>query len=79
MNADKDKPSNPNKLKSLKEKIMKAVKEILGEKELEEDMFEKGTGPAATTVLADPNTPATSKLTQKGYRPVPGTKGVQKI
>jgi hypothetical protein len=36
MNADKDKPSRPNTLRSLKEKLMKAVKEILGEKELEE-------------------------------------------
>ena len=78
MNADKDKPSNPNKLKSLKEKIMKAVKEVLGEKELEEDLYQKGTGPTAPTVTAD--TPqAQSVLNQKGYRNVPGTKGVKSI
>lgn len=65
--------SRDDKMKSLKEKLVKAVK-----KELEEDMFTKGTGPAAQTVTA--SSPASkSALMQKGFRAVPNTGDIKAI
>jgi hypothetical protein len=65
--------SREDKMKSLKEKLMKAVK-----KELEEDMFTKGSGPAAQTVTASSPT-SKSALTQKGFRQIPNTGDVKSI
>jgi hypothetical protein len=61
------------KMKSLKEKLVKAVK-----KELEEDMFIKGTGPAAQTVTASSQA-SKSALMQKGFRAVPNTGDIKAI
>lgn len=74
MNADKDKPSNPNRLRSLKEKIMKAIKEVLGEDELEEDLFKKGK----QSVTAS-NTSSQAALKQQGYTQVPNTGDIKAI
>ena len=65
--------SKEEKMKSLKEKLVKAVK-----KELEEDMFIKGTGPAAQTVTASSQA-SKSALTQKGFRAVPNTGDIKAI
>ena len=74
MNADKDKPSNPNRLKSLKEKIMKAIKDVLGEDELEEDLFKKGK---QSVTASNPN--SQSALKQQGYTQVPNTGDIKAI
>jgi hypothetical protein len=65
--------SREDKMKSLKEKLIKAVK-----KELQEDMFEKGSGPGAQTVTASSPT-SKSTLTQKGFRQIPNTGDVKSI
>ena len=74
MNADKDKPSNPNRLKSLKEKIMKAIKDVLGEDELEENLFKKGK---QTVTASSPN--SQSALKQQGYTEVPNTGDIKAL
>ena len=61
------------KIKSIKEKVMKAVK-----KELEEDLFTKGTGSSAQDVTAT-NPASKSALTQKGYRQIPNTGDIKSI
>jgi hypothetical protein len=61
------------KMKSLKEKLVKAVK-----KELEEDMFTKGTGSSTQTVTAS-SAASKSALTQKGYRAVPNTGDIKSL
>jgi hypothetical protein len=65
--------SREDKIKSLKEKLVKAVK-----KELEEDMFTKGSGTNAQTVTASSST-SKSALTQKGFRAVPNTGDIKSI
>jgi hypothetical protein len=71
--VEKVEESKEEKMKSLKEKLVKAVK-----KELEEDMFIKGTGPAAQTVTASSQA-SKSALTQKGFRAVPNTGDIKAI
>ena len=73
---DQQKPVEENreeKMKSLKEKLIKAVK-----KELEEDIFTKGTGTSAQTVTAT-NPTSKSALTQKGFRAVPNTGDIKPL
>ena len=74
MNADKDKPSNPNRLKSLKEKIMKAIKDVLGEDDLEENLFKKGK---QSVTASSPN--SQSALKQQGYTEVPNTGDIKAL
>ena len=65
--------SREDKMKSLKEKLIKAVK-----KELEEDMFTKGSGATTQTVTASSPT-SKSALTQKGFRAIPNTGDIKSI
>jgi hypothetical protein len=65
--------SREDKMKNLKEKLIKAVK-----KELEEDMFTKGSGTNAQTVTASSST-SKSALTQKGFRAVPNTGDIKSL
>ena len=69
----KTEESREDKIKALKEKVMKAVK-----KELEEDVFTKGSGTNAQTWIASSPT-SKSTLTQKGYRQIPNTGDVKSI
>ena len=70
---EKVEESREDKMKSLKEKLTKALK-----KELEEDIFTKGTGTQAQTVTAT-NPASKSALTQKGYRQVPNTGDIKSL
>ena len=71
--VEESKEERDSKLKSLKEKLMKAVK-----KELEEDLFTKGSGPGSQAVTAS-NPASKSALTQKGFRQVPNTGDIKAI
>jgi hypothetical protein len=65
--------SREDKMKSLKEKLVKAVK-----KELEEDMFTKGSGTTTQTVTASSPT-SKSALIQKGFKQVPNTGDIKSL
>lgn len=73
MNADKDKPSKPNRLRTIREKIVKDLK-----KELGENLFSKGSGPGAQTVTAS-NPASQSVLKQKGFKEIPNTGDIKAL
>ena len=69
MNADKDKPSKPNRLRTIREKIVKDIK-----KELEEDLFTKGTQSVTASSPTSQNA-----LKQKGFKQVPNTGDIKAL